>query len=135
MWRLPTTSCYSNTNCANEGSVANLQENTGRLLKQMAAAADDLDVLFAELDTSLAQSKQVFRQIASISPAPAVDAAVGSNAAWSAFSSVDNEAAAAQGAALGFRVPAYVHVGDPLIVDEPSLDSAVSTLETQHIDW
>ena len=111
------------------------QDNTGRLLKQMAAAADDLDVLFAELDTSLAQSKQVFSQIASSGPAPAVDAAAGSNAAWSAFSSIDTETAAAHGALLGLHVPAYVHVGNPLIVDEPCLETAVGTLETQHIDW
>lgn len=116
-------------------TAANIQDNTGRLLKHMAAAADDLDILFAELDTSLAQSKQVFSQIASSSPAPALDAAVGSNAALSAFSSIDTEANAAHGAALGLQVPAYVHVGDPLTVDEPSLDSAVSTLVTQQIDW
>ena len=116
-------------------AAANIQDNTGRLLKHMAAAADDLDVLFAELDTNLAQSKQVFSQIASSSPAPALDAAGGSNAAWAAFSSINTEAAAAHSAALGLRVPAYVHVGDPLTIDEPSLDSAVSTLETQHINW
>ena len=101
----------------------------------MAAAADDLDALFAELDTSLAQSKQIFSQIASSSPAPAVDAAVGSNAAWSASSSIDTEEAATHVAACDLQVPAYVHVGDPLTVHEPSLDSAASTLETQRIDW
>lgn len=107
-----------------------LQDNTGRLLKQMAAARDDLDVLFAELDTSLAQSKQIFSQVASSSQVPAVDAAVGSNAAWSASSSPHAEAAVA-GSTL--QLPAYVHVGDPLVVDE--LCGHVSAAETEHINW
>ena len=116
-------------------AASNLQDNNGRLLKQMAAASDDLDALFAELDTSLAQSKQIFSQIASSSFAPAVDAANGSNAAWSASSSTDIAAAAPHDAPWDLQVPAYVHVGDPLTVDEPSLDSAVSTPEIQHINW
>lgn len=112
-----------------------LQDNTGRLLKQMAAGADDLDVLFAQLDTSLAESKRIFSQIGSSSPAPAIDAAVGSNAAWSASSSLNTGSAAAHDAASALQVPAYVHVGDPLIVDEPCPASSVSTMEVQHIDW
>lgn len=101
----------------------------------MAAGADDLDVLFAQLDTSLAESKHVFSQIDSISPAPAVDAAVGNNAAWSASSSSHTGAAAAHDAASALQVPGYVHVGDPLIVNEPCPANSVSTTDVQHIDW
>ena len=120
------------SHCHSIEAAGNLQDNTGRLLKQMAAAADDLDVLFAELDTSLAQSKRIFSQVASGSPNPAVDAALGSNAAWSASSSTDTEAAVTHGAAVALQVPAYVHIGNPLIVEDPC---PVSAGETQHINW
>ncbi|KAL3130515.1 hypothetical protein ABBQ38_008330 [Trebouxia sp. C0009 RCD-2024] len=110
-----------------------LQDNSGRLLKQMAAARDDLDVLFAELDTSLAQSKQIFDQVASSRQAPAVDAAFGSTAALSASSSTHNGLVAAAVAASALQVPAYVHVGNPLVVDEPH--GPVSTAETERINW
>ena len=121
--------------CGSKIPAVTLQDNTGRLLKQMAAGADDLDALFDQLDTSLAESKHVFSQIGSSSPAPAVDAAVGSNAAWLASGSSHTGAAAAHDAASALQVPAYVHVGDPLIVDEPCPDSSVSTMEVQDIDW
>ena len=99
----------------------------------MAAARDDLDVLFAELDTSLAHSKQIFSQVASSSHAPAVDAALGSNAAWSASSSTHAEVAATAVAASALQVPAYVHVGDPLVVQEPC--GPVKAADTEQINW
>lgn len=121
--------CVLHTNEA----VDHPQDNSGRLLKQMAAARDDLDVLFAELDTSLAQSKQIFDQVASSRQAPAVDAAFGSTAALSASSSTHNGLVAAAVAASALQVPAYVHVGNPLVVDEPH--GPVSTAETERINW
>ncbi|KAL3144147.1 hypothetical protein ABBQ32_003936 [Trebouxia sp. C0010 RCD-2024] len=110
-----------------------LQDNSGRLLKQMAAARDDLDVLFVELDTSLARSKQIFSQVAGSRQTPPIGAAFGSNAALSASSSTHDGLAAAAVAASALQVPAYVHVGDPLVVHEPC--APVSTDETEHINW
>lgn len=99
----------------------------------MAAARDDLDVLFVELDTSLARSKQIFSQVAGSRQTPPIGAAFGSNAALSASSSTHDGLAAAAVAASALQVPAYVHVGDPLVVHEPC--APVSTDETEHINW
>ena len=104
-----------------------LQDNTGRLLKEMAAAQDNLDSLFAELDVSLAQSRHVFSQVAVSNSAANVLAQHDSNAAMLATSSsvVDGQTTAAGGqmaaeeATPELQVPAYVHVGDPLVANEP----------------
>lgn len=104
-----------------------LQDNTGRLLKEMAAAQDSLDSLFAELDVSLAQSRQVFSQVAVSNNSADVLAQRDSNAAMLATSSsaVNGQTIAAGGqmatvaATSELQVPAYVHVGDPLVAKEP----------------
>lgn len=103
-----------------------LQDNTGRLLKEMAAATNDLDTLFAELDTNLAQSRQIFSQVAASDDATATDTAHVSNAA---LASRSIHAAAVQdgvhNAVTELQVPAYVHVGDPLVTYQPKMASAV----------
>ncbi len=99
-----------------------VQDNTGRLLKEMAAARDDLDSLFAELDTSLAQSRQIFSQVAVKSNATSDSAARNSNAAvLTVASHAASVPSAAQSTITGLEVPAYVHVGDPLVSDEPAM--------------
>lgn len=112
-----------------------VQDNTGRLLKQLSAARDDLDALFAQLDTDLAQSKQIFSQVVDGRAAPAVYSAYSSNAALSAPSHISNEASAAQntGIVLELQVPAYVHVGDPLVVAGPQ--ETEHAARTQQINW
>jgi hypothetical protein len=107
-----------------------LQDNTGRLLKEMAAAQDNLDSLFAELDVSLAQSRQVFSQVAVSNSTAHVLAQHDSNAAMlgTSSSAVGLTVAAggqmvAQEATPELQVPAYVHVGDPLVANEPESSS------------
>lgn len=104
-----------------------LQDNTGRLLKEMAAAQDNLDSLFAELDVSLAQSRQVFSQVAVSNSTAHALAQRDSNAAMSAMSSsaaggltiAAGGQMTAEEATSELQVPAYVHVGDPLVANEP----------------
>ena len=108
-----------------------LQDNTGRLLKEMAAAQDNLDSLFAELDVSLAQSRQVFSQVAVSNSTAHVLAQHDGNAAMSATSSSADDGQtrpaggqmAAEEATVDLQVPAYVHVGDPLVANEPEFSS------------
>ena len=109
------------------------QDNTGRLLKHMAAARDDLDTLFAELDTSLAESKQIFNQISGDTATSAIDAVHDSVAALSATHIRSTESAAPQPSISQLQVPAYIHVGDPLVVDECTLPD--SSANIQHVDW
>ncbi len=117
-----------------------LQDNTGRLFKEMAAAQDNLDSLFAELDVSLAQSRQVFSQVAVSNSTAHVLAQYDSNAAMLALSSsaVGRQTIAAGGqmaaeeATPELQVPAYVHVGDPLVANEPE---SASQLCNHGIQW
>ncbi len=117
-----------------------LQDNTGRLLKEMAAAQDNLDSLFAELDVSLAQSRQVFSQVAVSNSTAHVLAHRDSNAAMLATSSsaIGGQTIAAGGqmaaeeATPELQVPAYVHVGDPLVANEA--DSAAE-LCNHGVQW
>ena len=119
-----------------------LQDNTGRLLKEMATAQINLDSLFAELDVSLAQSRQVFSQVAVSNSAAHVLAQrdSDSNAATLVTSSSALEGQtvtaggqmAAEEATPELQVPAYVHVGDPLVANEP--DSAAQ-LCNHGIQW
>jgi len=117
-----------------------LQDNTGRLLKEMATAQDNLDSLFAELDVSLAQSRQVFSQVAVSNSTAHVLAHRDSNAAMLATSSsaIGGQTIAAGGqmaaeeATPELQVPAYVHVGDPLVANEA--DSAAE-LCNHGVQW
>ncbi len=117
-----------------------LQDNTGRLLKEMATAQDNLDSLFAELDVSLAQSRQVFSQVAVSNSTAHVLAQSDSSAAMLAMSSsaVGRQTTAAGGqmaaeeATPELQVPAYVHVGDPLVANEPE---SAAQLCNHGIQW
>ena len=103
-----------------------LQENTGRLLKQMAAARDNLDCLFAELDVSLTESRHIFNQVAVTevagSHASSVTTTRSSNAAMPGWLS---SAASDPTAADELQVPAYVHVGEPLVAEESAMATPV----------
>ncbi|DBA90568.1 TPA: RING finger protein 32, variant 2 [Trebouxia sp. C0004] len=123
----------SNPCLTRKWAAEQLQDNTGRLLKEMAAAQDNLDSLFAELDVSLAQSRQVFSQVAVNNSTAHVLAQRDSNAVMLATSSfaVDGQIAAEE-ATSELQVPAYVHVGDPLVADEPE---SAAQLYNHGIQW
>ena len=98
-----------------------LQDNNGRLLKEMAAARDNLDSLFAELDVSLAQSRQVFSQVAATGAPMRMSAQYDSSAAMTSMAGpAADSRSTTEDAAPAVQVPAYVHVGDPLVSDEPA---------------
>lgn len=99
----------------------------------MAATKDDLDALFAELDTSLAESKQIFSQISGDATTSAIDAVHDSIAALSAAHNRDTESAELQPSTSELQVPAYIHVGDPLVADECTMPG--SPVDTQHVNW
>lgn len=105
--------------------VCLLQDNTGRLLKHMASATDDLDALFAELDASLTNSRQIFSQVAPASSAESVAPAHSSHAAYYGIEQgVEQERLAAISEPV--EVPAYVHVGDPMVSEQPCVKYAAS---------
>lgn len=129
-----------------------LQDRTRQFMKNMAAEREDLDALFAQLDAAASESRLLFAALEGLSsnPAPAAAAAVAANAASQA-PSAQNAALQAAQAALpveadslsgsgGLQVPAYVHMGSPLIVEEPVDAAEVGTLccpadGRQDIDW
>ena len=108
-----------------------LQDSSGRLLKHMASAADDLDALFNELDLSLTNSRNIFSQI----PVSNVNTAE-DDLAHSAASASHSSSAQTQSASdiADMQVPAYVHVGPPLVTEEPVI-SQVAAVEDATVDW
>ena len=117
--------------------VSHLQDHTGRLLKHMDISGNDLDSLFAELDANLAHSRQIFSQVAGDAAAPASHAAHITSAASSNshnYAAVDQHAAHGMGS--DFQVPAYVHIGQPLVTDQPETPKAAgSGISSHQVDW
>lgn len=97
----------------------------------MASAADALDALFSELDLSLTNSRNIFSQI----PASSADVAEGNLARNSALSVSHQSSAQTQSASdtADLQVPAYVHVGAPLVTEEPTISQVAVGDAT--IDW
>lgn len=109
-----------------------LQDSSGRLLQHMASAADDLDALFSELDLSLTNSRNIFSQI----PASSADVVEGNLARNSALSVSHQSSAQTQSASdtADLQVPAYVHVGAPLVTEEPVI-SQFAAVGDATVDW
>ena len=122
-------------------------------MKNMAAEREDLDALFAQLDAAASESRLLYAALEgspSSHPAPAAAAAVAANAASQAPSAQNAVLQAAEAAFLaeadslsgsgGLQVPAYVHMGSPLTVEEPVDAAEVGALSCaadgqQETDW
>lgn len=105
-----------------------MQDNSGRLLKHMASAVDDLDALFTELDVNLSNSRKIFSQIP-VSPSASTEAALDSDAV---NPSQTGPEAQRQQPTADLEVPAYVHVGDPLVTEQAR---AMKDVDTAAVDW
>ena len=129
-----------------------LQDRTRQFMKNMAAEREDLDALFAQLDAAASESRLLFAALegSSSHAAPAAAAAVAAGAASQAPSAQNAALQAAEAALLaeadslsdsgGLQVPAYVHMGSPLTVEEPLDAAEVGALSCsadgrQDIDW
>lgn len=104
-----------------------VQDNSGRLLKHMASATDDLDALFTELDLNLTNSRRIFSQIPDSGPP---STAAPASYAADHIQTVPQEQQ--QQATAGLEVPAYVHVGDPLITEQAI---AKEDVDIAAVDW
>ena len=99
----------------------------------MAAARDDLDALFDKLDASLAESRQIFNQIPGGNAVSASSAVFDSNAALTAHSNADMQSEAPQNTSPELQVPAYVHIGSPLVHEDPVASG--SSADLQNVNW
>ena len=121
-------------------------------MKNMAAEREDLDALFAQLDAAASESRLLFAALEGPSghPAPAAAAAVAADAVSRAPSAQNAALQAAEAALLaeadslsgsgGLQVPAYIHMGSPLTVEEPVDAAEVGALTCdadgqQAVDW
>ena len=118
-------------------------------MKNMAAEREDLDALFAQLDAAASGSRLLFAALEG-SSSHAAPAAAAAGAASQAPSAQNAALQAAEAALLaeadslsdsgGLQVPAYVHMGSPLTVEEPLDAAEVGALSCsadgwQDIDW
>ena len=125
-------SCDCKTYTLLQPKVAELlQDSSGRLLKHMASAADDLDALFNELDLSLTNSRNIFSQIRASNVNTAEEDLAHAAAFTSHPSSVQTQPASGS---AELQVPAYVHVGLPLVTEEP-VTNQVAVVGDATIDW
>ena len=108
-----------------------MQDNSGRLLKHMASAADDLDALFTELDLNLTNSRNIFSQI----PSSSTDSSDVQADRHDLYEGGSQTAAQLQPVAdaANLQVPAYVHVGDPLVTEEPFQQA--TPVADSAVDW
>lgn len=114
-----------------------LQDNTGRLLKHMASAADDLDALFIELDLNLTNSRNIFSQVPASASTPSEasfdSCALDSNALDIRQTAPQQQQQQSAIEAADLDVPAYVHIGDPLLSEQSCIQQADAAKST--VDW
>ena len=102
----------------------------------MDTAGSELDSLFAELEVSLAESRQIFGQIGDSNGRSASNAASSSSAATpSPYSHAAGMQSAGE-AAGQMLIPTYVHVGDPLVTEQPHIAKTASSGACSHeVNW
>ena len=127
--------CKQNVVVGSAESWSSVQDNTGRLLRHMDTAGSELDSLFAELEVSLAESRQIFGQIADSNGRSASNAADSSSAASLSQYSHAADMQSADEAADQMQIPTYVHIGDPLVTEQPRVAKTATGVCSHEVYW